>query len=70
MKNNMKQCFFCTNGFKYIDYKEVDMIKKFTTQHASIMKSGKSGVCALHQKKLAAAIKRARHLALVPFVAR
>lgn len=70
MKNNMKQCYFCTNGFKYIDYKEVDMLKKFMSQHSSMIKSGKTGVCALHQKKLATAIKRARHLALVPFVSR
>ncbi len=67
---NNKQCYFCTNGFKYIDYKDIDTLKRFITQHASIMKSKKAGVCALHQKKLTTSIKRARHLALIPFVSR
>ena len=67
---NTKQCYFCTNGFKYIDYKDTDTLKRFISQHASMIKSGKTGVCALHQKKLATAIKRARHLALIPFVSR
>ena len=67
---NNKQCYFCTNGFKYVDYKDLDTLKRFVNQHSSVIKSMKTGTCALHQKKLTIAIKRARELALMPFVSR
>ena len=53
-----------------IDYKDVDMLKRYVDTHARIAKRRISAVCALHQRKLAEAIKRARHLALLPFIAR
>ncbi|MBI5139890.1 MAG: 30S ribosomal protein S18 [Candidatus Vogelbacteria bacterium] len=67
---NTKQCHFCTNGVKYVDYKDVETLKRFVTQHSSILKTYKSGVCGTHQRKLAMAIKRARHLAILPFISR
>ena len=65
-----KQCHFCNNNVKQIDYKDVDALKRFMNPYARMLSTRKTNVCALHQRKLAMAIKRARFLALVPFVAR
>jgi small subunit ribosomal protein S18 len=53
---------------KEIDYKEVDLLKKFVSSQAKIIDPRHTGVCAKHQRKLATAVKRARFLALLPFV--
>ena len=66
----MKYCHFCTNNIKYIDYKDLELLKKFIDPYARIMNHKKSNVCAKHQRKLAEAIKYARHLALLPFITR
>lgn len=63
-----QQCFFCSQNMKEIDYKEVDLLKKFVSSQAKIIDPRHTGVCAKHQRKLAEAIKRARFLALLPFV--
>lgn len=68
--NTTKQCYFCNNNVKHIDYKDVEALKRFMNPYARMLASRKTNVCALHQRKLAMAIKRARFLALVPFVAR
>ena len=62
-----KQCYFCTNNIRVIDYKEAAMLRQFVTPQAKIMRRKRTGVCALCQRKLATAIKRARFMALVPF---
>jgi small subunit ribosomal protein S18 len=62
-----KVCNFCKEK-KEPDYKDVDTIKKCTTERGKILSRARSGVCAAHQKKLATSIKRARNLALLPFV--
>ncbi len=67
---NSKQCHFCVNNVKYIDYKDTETLKKFLTPHSSILNSYRSGLCSSHQRKVSNAIKRARFLALVPFVSR
>lgn len=64
-----KICRFCEEKTEYIDYKDDKKITKFTTEQGKIIPRRISGNCAKHQKELAAAIKRARHLALIPFVA-
>ncbi len=64
----MKQCHFCTNNIKEIDYKDVETLKQFMDTHARIIKHQKSGLCSLHQRRLATAIKRARSLSLLPFI--
>jgi len=51
------------------DYKEFEVLKKFVTDRGKIMSRGRSGVCAKHQRRLSKEIKRARHLALLVFVA-
>ncbi len=67
---NSKQCFFKQNNINHIDYKDIDILKKFINPHGRILSTKKSGVCAKNQRKLALAIKRARFMALMPFVAR
>jgi small subunit ribosomal protein S18 len=53
---------------KVIDYKDVDRLRRYITDRAKIEPPRRSGVCAKHQRALSTAIKRARHLALLPFV--
>jgi len=62
-----KMCKFCADKTLVIDYKEVKTLKYFTTERGKIMPSRISGVCAKHQRALAIAIKRARHVALLPY---
>lgn len=64
----MKQCHFCTNNIKEIDYKDVETLKQFLDTHSRIIKHAKSGLCSLHQRRVATAIKRARSLSLLPFI--
>lgn len=64
----MKQCFFCSQNVKDIDYKNVEMLKRFVSSQAKIIDPRHTGVCAKHQRKLANAIKRARIMGLLPFV--
>ncbi|MDA0733548.1 MAG: 30S ribosomal protein S18 [Chloroflexi bacterium] len=61
-------CSFCVEHVKGIDYKDVDRIRRFISDRAKIEPTRKTGVCAKHQRLLSTAIKRARHLALLPFV--
>ena len=65
-----KQCYFTENNIKYIDYKDVDLLKKFLNPHARIISRKKTGVTAKNQRNLANAIKRARFMGLLPFVSR
>ena len=65
---NTKQYYFCTNNLKEIDYKEVEVLKNFIDTHGKIVSHKRSSVCAKHQRKLATAIKRARFLALMPYI--
>ena len=66
--NAEKQCYFCTSNSKAVDYKNAELLGRFIDPQARIMPKRRSGVCALHQRKLARAIKRARIMGLLPFV--
>ena len=66
----MTQCFFCSQNLEDIDYKDVELLRRFTSQQAKIIDPRYTGTCASHQRKLAATIKRARMLGLLPFVRR
>ena len=66
----MKHCHFCTNNIKNIDYKDVENLKRFLDPFSKIMPKTKTNICSKHQRKLARAVKRARLLALIPFVTR
>ncbi|MDD5431200.1 MAG: 30S ribosomal protein S18 [Candidatus Pacebacteria bacterium] len=64
------QCFFCSQNLKEVDYKDVELLKKFVSGQGKIIDPRYSGTCAKHQRRLAEAIKRARYMALLPFVRR
>lgn len=64
-----KVCSFCVDKVKHFGYKDVDMLRRFVDDHGKIVPRRKTGTCAKHQRQLAVAIKQARHLALLPFVA-
>ncbi len=63
-----KRCEFCREGIDEIDYKDVERLRKYLTQRGKILSRRVTGTCAYHQRKLAKAIKRARQMALLPFV--
>ncbi len=62
-----KVCRFCTNKTP-IDYKDVETLKRFTTERGKILPRRITGTCAKHQRELTVAIKRARNICLLPFV--
>lgn len=64
-----RQCPFCTNNVKDIDYKDIETLKTCVDTHMRINKHRKTGVCAKHQRSLSLAIKRARFMALLPYLA-
>jgi small subunit ribosomal protein S18 len=60
-------CKFCVEKIEYIDYKDLKMLGQFIPERGKILPRRISGTCALHQRKLQNAIKRARTMALIPF---
>jgi ribosomal protein S18 len=65
-----QQDFFATNNIKHIDYKDVEVLKKFINPFGRIVSRKRSGLTVGHQKEVAAAIKRARFMALLPYIQR
>ncbi len=61
-------CQFCADKSLKIDYKAVDVLRRFVTEEGKIRPRRQTGTCAKHQRQLARAIKNARHMALLPFV--
>ncbi|MGX6962097.1 MULTISPECIES: 30S ribosomal protein S18 [Vagococcus] len=69
-KPRRKVCYFCANHVDHVDYKNVDLLKaKFVSERGKILPRRVTGTCAKHQRTLTATIKRARIMALLPFVA-
>jgi small subunit ribosomal protein S18 len=64
----MQQCFFCSQNIQDVDYKEVDLLKRFVSSQSKIINPKHTGLCAKHERKLAEAVKRARFMALLPYV--
>lgn len=64
-----KVCQFCVDKVDAIDYKDVTRLRRFISEHGKIEPRRKTGTCAKHQRRLAHALKRARHIALLPFTA-
>ena len=64
----MKQCYFSQNNISHIDYKDVEILRKFINPHGRIMARKRTGVSSGNQRKLALAVKRARFLGLLPYV--
>ncbi len=67
-KRRKKVCFFTENKINYIDYKDVDMLRRFVSDRGKILPKRVTGTKAGYQKELSVAIKRARHMALLPYV--
>jgi small subunit ribosomal protein S18 len=65
-----KQCYFSQHNIKYIDYKDTEILKKFINPHGRIISSERTGISAKYQRQLATAVKRARFMGLLPYVAR
>jgi small subunit ribosomal protein S18 len=63
-----KFCRFCQKNVKEIDFKEVDILKRYVPERGKISPRRVTGTCAFHQRKLSAAIKRARLLGLLPYI--
>ncbi|MFI3315882.1 MAG: 30S ribosomal protein S18 [Rikenellaceae bacterium] len=63
-----KYCRFKKSGIKYIDYKDGEFLKKFLNEQGKILPRRLTGTSQKYQKKVATAVKRARHLAILPFV--
>ena len=65
-----QNCYFKQNGIKFVDYKDTELLKKFINPHARMLSKKRTGVSAPFQKKLSLAIKRARFMGLLPYLAR
>ena len=65
-----RYCYFCVNGIKDIDYKDGQLLRRFISSYSKIVPRRRSGVCSKHQRKLANAIKRARYIAILPYLPR
>ncbi len=66
-RRRRKVCVFCVDKVENIDYKDVSKLRRFISERAKILPRRVTGTCAHHQRALTSAIKRARHLALLPF---
>jgi small subunit ribosomal protein S18 len=68
MLKKKRICRFCEEKVDYIDFKDTKRLSRFTTEQGKIIPRRTSGTCAKHQRQLVTAIKRARELALIPYV--
>lgn len=66
-KARKKSCQFCIDKVDHIDYKDVPKLRRFLTERAKIVPRRMSGNCAKHQRQMTLAVKRARHIAFLPF---
>ena len=62
-----KVCMFCADRAKVIDYKDVATLKRFVTEKGKIVPRRQTGTCAMHQREVTKAVKRARNVALLPY---
>ena len=68
-RRGKKVCTFCADKISVIDYKDVSLLRNFVSEHGKIKARRRTGTCAKHQRRLALAIKRARHVAFLPYSA-
>lgn len=66
-KGRRKVCSFCVDKVEAIDYKDISKLRRFISERAKILPRRVTGTCSRHQRDLTIAIKRARHLALLPY---
>jgi len=67
-RGRKKVCMFCVDRAEKIDYKDIAKLRKCMTERAKILPRRVTGTCAYHQRELTTAIKRARYMALIPYV--
>lgn len=67
-RTRKKVCYFTKNKVKYIDYKDIETLKRFITPSGKIAPRRLTGTCAKYQRELAKAIKNARYMALLPYI--
>ncbi|MEE3449502.1 MAG: 30S ribosomal protein S18 [Acutalibacteraceae bacterium] len=67
-KSRKKVCNFCVDKVETIDYKDISKLRRYLSERAKILPRRVTGTCARHQRGLTVAIKRARHLALLPYI--
>lgn len=67
-RGRKKVCSFCVEKIEHIDYKDINRLNKYVSERAKIVPRRMSGLCSKHQRLLTIAIKRARHLAMMPYV--
>ena len=67
-RKRRKVCQFCVDKATFVDYKDVEKLKKFTSERGKILPRRATGACAMHQRQLTEAIKRARQVALMPYI--
>ncbi|MGM0365408.1 MAG: 30S ribosomal protein S18 [Actinomycetota bacterium] len=70
LRQRKRYCYFCKENIDDIDYKKINLLRKFISDKGKIRPKRSSGNCVQHQKKVAIAIKRARELALLPYYKR
>jgi small subunit ribosomal protein S18 len=66
----MKQDYFSSNNIRYIDYKDIEVLKRFLSPNARILSRRRTDITAKNQRKLSEAIKRARFMGLLPYIAK
>ena len=66
-RRRRKVCSFCLDRIEVIDYKEVSKLRRYLSDRGKILPRRMTGTCARHQRRLTVALKRARHIALLPF---
>lgn len=67
-KKKIKRCKLCEMGIEYVDYKDTKLLSEFLNEKAKIIPKRVTGNCAKHQRMVKVAIKRARHMALLPYI--
>ena len=67
-RKRRKVCAFCVDKVEHIDYKDAGKLRRYTSERAKILPRRTTGTCAMHQRELTEAIKRARQIALLPYV--
>ena len=68
-RRRRKVCAFCVDKVEHVDYKDAGKLRKYMSERGKILPRRTTGTCAAHQRQLTVAIKRARHIALLPYVA-
>ena len=68
-RRRKKVCAFCVDKVEHIDFKDTAKLKRYTSERGKILPRRMTGTCAAHQRQLTEAIKRARHIALLPYTA-